>query len=241
MVAGWAALLMVLIFHSIFPVWAYGEDRLVVNNSRGAPTFKVDEDGLVFSSDRYAVQGQNPGFWLDETGSGNKSAYFVLDEKWMQVQRRAQDFGAYEASPVFIHVGAPHGAFVVAEAGYVGLGKWGPSYPLHMASGAHCTAGGVWTNASSRDFKQDIRILTRAEALDALTRLTPVHFRYKGDPEEKHVGFIAEDVPELVASRDRKGMSSMDVVAVLTRVVQEQQKTIAELSRKLAQLENRAY
>ena len=32
-------------------------------------------------------------------------------------------------------------------------------------------------------------------------------------------------------------MSSMDVVAVLTRVVQEQQKTIAELSKKVAQLE----
>jgi hypothetical protein len=32
-------------------------------------------------------------------------------------------------------------------------------------------------------------------------------------------------------------MSSMDVVAVLTRVVQAQQKTIAELSRKVAELE----
>jgi len=58
------------------------------------------------------------------------------------------------------------------------------------------------------------------------------------------VGFIAEDAPELVASKDRKGMSSMDVVAVLTKVVQEQQKvvqerrtTIAELSRRLAVVE----
>ncbi|MBC8391607.1 MAG: hypothetical protein H8E17_03440, partial [Deltaproteobacteria bacterium] len=52
-------------------------------------------------------------------------------------------------------------------------------------------------------------------------------------------GFIAEDVPELVATKDRKGMSSMDVVAVLTRVVQEQQKTIAELSRKMRELEEK--
>jgi len=58
------------------------------------------------------------------------------------------------------------------------------------------------------------------------------------------VGFIAEDAPELVASKDRKGMSSMDVVAVLTKVVQEQQKvvqerrtTIAELSRRLVIVE----
>jgi hypothetical protein len=51
------------------------------------------------------------------------------------------------------------------------------------------------------------------------------------------VGFIAEDVPELVATKDKKGMSSMDVVAVLTKVVQDQQKTIAELSKKMDELE----
>ncbi|MFH1951162.1 MAG: hypothetical protein ABIL06_06070 [Pseudomonadota bacterium] len=64
-------------------------------------------------------------------------------------------------------------------------------------------------------------------------------FSYKADSEEKHVGFIAEEAPALVASKDRKGMSPMDVVAVLTKVVQEQQKTIAELSKKVAELQNR--
>ena len=50
------------------------------------------------------------------------------------------------------------------------------------------------------------------------------------------MGFIAEDAPELVASKDRKGMSSMNVVAVLTKVVQEQQRTIGELSKAVAEL-----
>jgi hypothetical protein len=75
--------------------------------------------------------------------------------------------------------------------------------------------------------------------VETLTALQPVQFRYKTDPEENHVGFIAEDVPHLVASTDRKGMSAMDVVAVLTKVVQDQQKTIAELSRKVAALEGK--
>ena len=35
-------------------------------------------------------------------------------------------------------------------------------------------------------------------------------------------GFIAEEVPELISTKDRKGLSSMDIVAVLTKVVQEQ-------------------
>ena len=58
---------------------------------------------------------------------------------------------------------------------------------------------------------------------------------YKNDQTESYLGFIAEDVPELVATRDRDGLSSMDIVAVLTKVVQEQQKKIEELEARLDQ------
>ena len=125
----------------------------------------------------------------------------------------------------------------IDSSGYVGIGRRSPSYPLHMASGAYVTTGGVWTNASSREYKKEIKDLTSVEAMDTLKGLNPVKFSYKASSDERHVGFIAEDVPELVASKDKKGMSSMDVVAVLTKVVQEQQKTIAELSKKLDKLE----
>ena len=54
-------------------------------------------------------------------------------------------------------------------------------------------------------------------------------FTYKAAGGEQHIGFIAEDVPELVATKDRKGLSAMDIVAVLTKVVQEQQKVVQEL------------
>ncbi len=73
-----------------------------------------------------------------------------------------------------------------------------------------------------------------------------IRFNYKGNEEEECLGFIAEDVPELVATKDRKGMSPMDVVAVLTKVLQEQQKsmekqqkTIAELKNKISKLEKK--
>jgi len=99
---------------------------------------------------------------------------------------------------------------------------------LSMASGATCTAGGTWTNTSSRALKENIQSLGTEEALNTLSNLNPVKFNYKIDKTEKHVGFIAEDAPELVATKDRKGMSPMDVAAVLTKVVQEQQKSIKE-------------
>ena len=121
----------------------------------------------------------------------------------------------------------------ISNDGNVGIGVSRPAHPLELASGAHATAGGVWTNSSSRALKENISSLTPEEALAALARLEPVHFNYISDTVESHVGFIAEDVPDLVASSDRKGLSAMDVVAVLTRVIQLQQAQIDDLEKRL--------
>jgi len=88
------------------------------------------------------------------------------------------------------------------------------------------TAAGVWTDASSREYKENIRDLTVDEAMQALDGLRPSRFNYKVDKEDEYVGFIAEDVPELVATKDRKGLSPMDLTAVLAKVVQEQQRLL---------------
>ena len=132
-------------------------------------------------------------------------------------------------------------------------GRWGqgtnnPSHPIHSttAGGAHLTAGGVWTNGSSRTLKTGIQALQADTALATLAALQPVTYQYKAEPGEGYVGFIAEDVPELVATGDRKTLSPMDVTAVLTRVVQEQQQRlegqeamILELRDRLAELEGK--
>lgn len=123
--------------------------------------------------------------------------------------------------------------------GDVGIGTTTPSYPLHMSSGAYCSSGGTWTDASSREYKENITGLSIDEAVSALNDLNPVKYNFKVDKDETNVGFIAEDVPSLVATKNRKGMSPMDVVAVLTKVLQEQQKTISELKDKIADLEEK--
>ena len=117
--------------------------------------------------------------------------------------------------------------------GDVGIGVLNPSFPLEMANGAYVSAGGVWTDASSREFKENIQELTYDEAQDALSALNPTKFSYKRDRHEDYLGFIAEDVPDLVATNDRRGLSPMDIVAVLTKVVQHQQQEIAALKASL--------
>ena len=121
----------------------------------------------------------------------------------------------------------------ITRDGNVGFGVNRPAHPVEMTSGAHVTAGGVWTNSSSIEKKENVRELTPEEALAALVALQPVKFNYKADDAEDYVGFIAEDVPALVATADRSGLSAMDIVAVLTSVVQQQQKKIDELEARL--------
>ena len=117
-------------------------------------------------------------------------------------------------------------------AGNVGFGEPQPSYPIQTAGGAYVTTGGVWTNASSRALKRDIQPLPADEALQTLAGLVPVTFKYKIG-NEPHVGFIAEDVPDLVATADRKGLSAMDIVAVLAKVVQQQQTQLSDQRKEL--------
>ena len=125
---------------------------------------------------------------------------------------------------------------IITNTGNVGVGTSNPANPIQTASGAHVTAGGVWTNASSRGLKDEIQPLTAGDALAAFADLKPVRFVYRVDPAERHVGFIAEDVPDLVATADRKTLSPMDLVAVLTRVVQEQQQAVAAQEARIAAL-----
>lgn len=108
-----------------------------------------------------------------------------------------------------------------------------PQGNLLHAKGARCD-GLRWIDHSSGLHKTDVDALSLEKALDALVDLRPVIFRYRVEDERiRHVGFIAEDVPELVASQDRKGVSAMDIVGVLTRVVQHQQQQITEIYTQL--------
>jgi hypothetical protein len=114
------------------------------------------------------------------------------------------------------------------------------------ASSGNVLIAGNLELGSSRSYKDNIRDLTTNEALETLQDLRPVAYNLKADPEELSVGFIAEDVPDLVAVNGRRSLSPMDIVGVLTKAVQEQQSTIeqqqatiSELSQKLLELERR--
>jgi hypothetical protein len=122
-----------------------------------------------------------------------------------------------------------------AGDGRVGIGTLDPQEKLHVAGNAFVL--GNLELGSSREYKENIQTLQAKEAMDALRELRPVRFNYKIDPKEESIGFIAEEVPDLVATNSRKSLSTMDLVAVLAKVTQEQQKVIEQLSHKIVDLE----
>jgi len=119
--------------------------------------------------------------------------------------------------------------------GNVGIGTPAPSEKLEVAGNVKCVK---LLETSSRESKENIAELSGKEAVEALKNLNPVKFNFKADSDKNlHLGFIAEDVPELVATSDRKTLSPMDIVAVLTQALKEQQNTISALAEKVKLLE----
>ena len=108
---------------------------------------------------------------------------------------------------------------------------------LKLGNGASCD--GTWNDASSRELKQNIRPLSDEEALKAFEQLRPVTYAYKANPDEFRVGFIAEDVPDLVANNNRKSLSAMDMVALLAKVVQIKDVKIEKIEAELRQKDER--
>jgi hypothetical protein len=110
--------------------------------------------------------------------------------------------------------------------------------------------GNMWVNRSSRASKEDIRRFGEddyARVKRWLEQTDVVWFRYKaGQDSRPRVGLIAEDVPDVLATPDRKGIATGDAIGFLTAAAKElseentrlQAENVA-LAKKLAALEAR--
>jgi len=174
------------------------------------PTFRLSQDGsLGYSSQAWDLGGNESGFFLRDATNGSQL-------------------------PLQIQPGATTNSLYVNAAGNVGVGLDNPTEKLHVMGNA--IISGNLELGSSRAIKNQIQDLGLEQALAALLNLEPVLFKYNHSPEDQSIGFIAEDVPDLVATENRTSLKPMDIVAVLTKVVQAQQETIEELSTKIDRL-----
>jgi hypothetical protein len=129
--------------------------------------------------------------------------------------------------------------------GNIGMGTFTPNHPLQMASGAHVTTAGTWTNASDARLKTNI--INSHYGLNQVLQLRPVAYQMKANGEQQ-IGFIAQEVqpilPEVVSGTEGDleklevlGISYGNLVPVLTKAIQEQQNIIEDQNKRIEKLE----
>jgi hypothetical protein len=101
--------------------------------------------------------------------------------------------------------------FSPANPGFLVINRLDGDHPIHVGTtlgagdgdGAHLTAGGVWTNASSRSFKERFVQYRPAEVLERIRQLPVQGYFYKGT-EEYHITPMAEDFYRLFGTGVRE-------------------------------------
>lgn len=129
----------------------------------------------------------------------------------------------------------------VRGSGRVGINRSSPGHPLHVGSnsgngnGAYLSAGGQWTNGSSRRFKQDFALLDVDEVLSRLLALPIPSWSYRGDAGSRHLGPIAEDFHSAFGlGSDPRYIGSVDAAGVAMAGVQGLNKKLEREVRRLA-------
>lgn len=104
---------------------------------------------------------------------------------------------------------------------------------------AYGKADGGWYGSSDKRIKTDI-----CDCDPELARkLRPVAFRFAKATDERHYGFIAQEVQEIVPDavsvgpKGYLGLNYTELIAPILALVQEQEKRIEELERKVSDLE----
>jgi hypothetical protein len=89
-------------------------------------------------------------------------------------------------------------------------------------NGAYLTAGGVWTSASSRTFKDGFAHVDALNVLEKVVAMPVQTWFYKGDHDEgRHMGPVAEDFAQAFGlGNDEKHVGSVDEAGVAFAAIQ---------------------
>jgi hypothetical protein len=119
-----------------------------------------------------------------------------------------------------------------------GIGVLSPTHPIEHSSGAHLTAGGVWTNASDANLKENFQSVDGAEMLDKIAQLPISEWNYKNESDEtKHIGPTAQDFQKVFGvGENDKTISTIDPSGIALAAIKQLNKENKELKAELEQL-----
>lgn len=94
------------------------------------------------------------------------------------------------------------------------------------------TTSNAFYQSSSRTLKTNIEQL-EISGLDLLSQVNVVKFNYLNDLENKRIGFIAEDTPIELSTKEQNVMDTNSTIGILIKAVQELTDKVKELESKL--------
>lgn len=210
-------------------------------------------DGHVYAGENVYVGHEVPGDFrilFGETAS--ESLYWDDSEDRFQLSEKLAVDGTIHGGAVGPAFGdsTSYSALVISFAGPQG-GDMGSGGDLFLGADLEVRQNiyysGSLTDISPVPTKAKNVVsskITTAQATDVLNDLTPMLYRYSDTEDGKtyvsrsKIGFNPSELPELVTAPDGKGYRPLDIIALLTRVVQEQQATIDDLQSRLEAVEN---
>ena len=237
-------------------VWADRSDTVNQFASSGPNQFLVRaKGGIAFNGKpnsnavEFSIYGNNNGSsnvdLYMQPGGGNFGYLFVVDG----TQQSDTNWTLYHSNA--------NGTFTrrlqVTPTGFLGINRGGSaiSTPIVVGTsgstgnGANLTAGGVWTNASSRTFKHDFQALDADEVLQRVLELSIQSWRYKDSDEGRHLGPVAEDFSDAfglgddaqhIATVDEEGVA-LAAIQGLAQRLERQRELQSRLEARLGELE----
>ena len=101
---------------------------------------------------------------------------------------------------------------------------------------ASITAAGAFTNASKREYKENIQLF-QSSGLDIINSVKICSFNMKGDEAKDYrIGFIADDTDERIAGKNHDIMDLQNCIGVLIKAVQELSNKVNTLENKIKEL-----
>jgi len=119
---------------------------------------------------------------------------------------------------------------------------------INTSTDAHLTTGGMWTNASDRNAKENIRPIDPAHVLEQVLSMPVSRWSYRAESEcIEHIGPMAQDFHAAFGTGDSdKAIGTVDADGValaaiqgLHQLVEQSHRRLAEKDRRIEELEAR--
>jgi trimeric autotransporter adhesin len=170
------------------------------------------------------------GIHFHSTGPGQ--GFNSSSIKWSEMYNYAPEIGnAVGGGLAFIRNNSST-ALYLSSAGNIGIGTLNPTNKL-MVVNARCD-GSSWINASDRNLKQGFAGVDAQAVLARVAALPVTTWSYKAQPEQKHLGPVAQDFHAAFGlGQDDTTISTVDESGVALAAIQGlNQKLEEELSRQ---------